>query len=144
MRTSLTVWNRAASGSDRLLIAMGPLLKTTFKALVAATFLAIGFLFILFFWVFVIPGMIWSVLLKGRYGPLLAVVHSIAIVVIWHLLFDQWVLLDFRDVIDGSVKDFAIGLFNMVAGYVLFATGFRAPVVLRQVLLPEYVSGPLK
>lgn len=134
-------WIQAVSDSDCTRIAMGPLLKTTFKALVAATFLALGFLFILLFWVFVIPGMVWSVILKGRHGPLLAVIHAIAIVVIWRLLLEQWVLLDFRDVIDGSAKDLAIGLFNMGAGYVLFATGFRAPLVLRAVILPNQ-AGP--
>lgn len=116
---------------------MAPFLKTTFKVLVAGTFLAIGFLFIVLFWVFVIPGMVWSLLLKGRHGPLLAVIHAIAIVVIWRVFLDQWVLLDFRDVVEGSLKDFALGLFNMVSGYVLFITGFRAPLVLRAVLLPD-------
>ncbi|MBN2234732.1 MAG: hypothetical protein JW706_06255 [Opitutales bacterium] len=116
---------------------MAPFLNTTFKALVAGTFLAVGFLFIVLFWVFVIPGMAWSLLLKGRNGPLLAVIHAIAIVVLWRVFLHQWVLLDFRVVVDGSLKDFALGLFNMVSGYVLFVTGFRAPIVLRAVLLPD-------
>lgn len=137
MRTFSTVWRRAVSAFDRCPDRDGTLFENHLQGLGRRDFSGNRFL---------VHCLVLGVCdtrnglespPKGRHGPLLAVIHAIAIVVIWRVFLDQWVLLDFRDVVEGSLKDFALGLFNMVSGYVLFVTGFRAPLVLRAVLLPD-------